>query len=106
MKYSACAIKSRNITVRYLSGTWGSNEKKVLTSDWNQTVVEKVPLGVEEDVGCAVLENMGTPGLPEFVGCNLVEAKDRGVACETAGCVWAIAAGYECDFKMKCPKTY
>ena len=49
---------------------------------------------------------MGAPRLSEFVGRNLVEAKDRGVACETVGCVWAIAAGYEHDLEMKCLKTY
>jgi hypothetical protein len=68
--------------------------------------IEKVLLGVEEYVGCAVLENMGAPRLPEFIGRNLVKAKDHGVARETAGCVWAIAAGYEHDFEMKYRKTY
>ena len=99
-------MKPRYITVRYLSGTWGRNEKKVLTTNRNQTVVEKVPRGVEEDVGRAVLENMGTPRLPEFVGCNLVEAKDRGVACETAGCVWAIAVRYKRDLDTTSLKTH
>ena len=51
--------------------------KKVPTRNRNQIVINKVPLDVEEGVGRAVLENMGTPRLPKFVGRNLAEAKDR-----------------------------
>ena len=49
---------------------------------------------------------MGAPRLPEFVGQNLAKAKDSGVACETTGCMWAIAAEYERNFEMECLKTY
>jgi hypothetical protein len=51
--------------------------KKVPTRNRNQIVIKKVPLDVEEGVGRAVLENMGAPRLPKFVGRNLAEAKDR-----------------------------
>ena len=51
--------------------------KKVPTGNRNQIVIEKVPLDVNEGVGRAVLENVGAPRLPEFVGRNLSEAKDR-----------------------------
>jgi len=80
--------------------------KKVLTRYRNHTVIEKLPVDVEEDLGRAVLENMGAPRLSEFVRRDLVEAKDRGVACETAGGMWAVAARYERNFEMKRLKTY
>lgn len=58
-------------------------------------------------MNCTVFENVSAPGLPIFVARDLVKDKNRGVPCEAAGCMWAIATGYEHDLEItRNPKTY
>jgi hypothetical protein len=43
----------------------------------------------------AVVEYVCAPGLPVFVGRDLIKRKDCDVPREAARCVWAIAGRYE-----------
>ena len=58
-------------------------------------------------MNCTVFENVSAPGLPIFIGRDLVKRENRGVSCEAAGCMWAVAMGYEHNLEItKDPKTY